>query len=412
VELRYCETCGDIIQLQAGTPLDLGERFVCSKCRSAAGEGSRPDVRKPPATSIELQDLLAKEELNLFSKGTIAVRKKAQAQASMPRSGLVRLAPESDPRQLDGQAPVESSAARAAQAPPAGPQAAPNPQEEKGGAPGGRAEGSALPASRAQKILFSCLHCRKPLSIRPVTATSRLSCPHCMQPIYVTVSGQMLRQPPSAAIRKEKGIEAERPAQGSTARPAAGSARGVPQGASKTAEAGLLTTHPSASRRSVRIQQPAAARGSAGRQVESSKSCVLTEGLSQEEIGELLRGESLELQLDPASEMAEGGAAVDHESAAGALLPEPAPLEGGEPAPKAPEKLPPTWIQAEHWPSQRPPELIRLAGKGVVLTACISFPLLLLGAATSFAPAGPSGAPALLEKLGQIAAAAVKRILE
>jgi uncharacterized protein YbaR (Trm112 family) len=64
--------------------------------------------------------------------------------------------------------------------------------------------GSQLPASRAQKIVFRCPHCKSPLSVRPVKSTSRLVCPACNNAVYVTISGQIHKRLPSRAVREGK----------------------------------------------------------------------------------------------------------------------------------------------------------------------------------------------------------------
>lgn len=57
------------------------------------------------------------------------------------------------------------------------------------------------PAGSARRIVFRCVHCRAALSIRPVERTSRLTCPYCSNHIYVTLSGRLLKGPPSQVVR-------------------------------------------------------------------------------------------------------------------------------------------------------------------------------------------------------------------
>ncbi|MCZ6793732.1 MAG: hypothetical protein O7J95_08980, partial [Planctomycetota bacterium] len=67
--------------------------------------------------------------------------------------------------------------------------------------PAPNAAGSEMPAQGATRLIFRCIHCKSVLSIRPVKATSRLTCPYCSHKIYITASGQRMDNPPSVVLR-------------------------------------------------------------------------------------------------------------------------------------------------------------------------------------------------------------------
>ena len=193
MELRYCEECGDVIQVETSEPAKVVDHFVCERCQSGAGS-PRPEAA--PSGDMEAQSL------NLFSPETIAIRKKKidEDTTKKPKSSRLRLVkanpdePESRPADPPLSAPQPASPA------PSAPMAAP-PQPAAAAVPGST-RGSATPAKSARRILFRCLHCRSTLSIRPVEKTSKLTCPHCTNVIYVTPTGRLLKNSPSVALRK------------------------------------------------------------------------------------------------------------------------------------------------------------------------------------------------------------------
>jgi hypothetical protein len=221
MELKYCENCGDVIvQAESGAGKPLAERFVCKKCRSSpqpatsrpepAARGAEAQAHQRSPQKAEAADLLQGEPLDLFSKRTIALRRSQTASTSevaparSSGAGLPELAEPSDLELTEKLHPPELreppvAAGESSQRP--------QPSSDAGGSleflvpiedgDEGDLVGSAVPAPRAQKILFRCLHCKSPVSIRPVSSTSRLNCPSCQNSIYVTVSGQLFRSLPS-----------------------------------------------------------------------------------------------------------------------------------------------------------------------------------------------------------------------
>jgi hypothetical protein len=168
MELRYCEECGDVIQVENAKPLTELEHFICERCESGRLEPRAGAGGGQPAEDIQSQSL------NLFSPETIAIRKKQyeSTQPKDPKANRLRL--------------VKPGAA-GEPAPDGGP-------EDEG-------TGSASPAQGARKILFRCLHCKATLAIRPVDRTSKLNCPHCAKTIFVTAAGTLLKASPSVVQR-------------------------------------------------------------------------------------------------------------------------------------------------------------------------------------------------------------------
>lgn len=175
-ELRYCENCGDIIQVRQGESVNVAERFICESCRGGgSGRASRTEGRKPAEFGKESGNL------ELFSTTTISFHQRE----------FESLAMEHD----DG--PLQ----------PGGRGAEPEPERplmfvdtDAPSHPHGSTTGG--PAPTARRIVFRCMHCRATLCIRPVKATSRLSCPYCSKSVYITQSGQLVAKPPSAAFRQ------------------------------------------------------------------------------------------------------------------------------------------------------------------------------------------------------------------
>ena len=189
MELRYCEECGDVVQVETNQAQSLSDHFLCDSCRS----GPKGEARKGEERDLSMNTVLKGTNLDLFSQNTIALKKKQyqeELSSKKPKSTRLRLVKPSSPTGDPGEAPA-----------PAG-------------------EGCTSPAKSARKILFRCLHCRSTLSIRPVDRTSKLTCPQCGKPIYVTASGQLLKTSPS--LRIEHGgfrDEAGRPGSGAARKP-------------------------------------------------------------------------------------------------------------------------------------------------------------------------------------------------
>lgn len=197
MELRYCEKCGDVIRVETDEPLNPTVRFLCGRCQ---GEDAAASPRAEPAkTPAQAERPLDPSNLNLFSPQTIAVKKKELEE-------------------------LESKMASEPQT-PANLRVVKRPSSAV-------ARGGGGPAPKGQKILFRCLHCRSTLSIRPVSETSKLTCPHCAKTLYVTPGGKLLAAPPSSVVARTTSRRPE------TARP--GSAR-APAGAARPPSAGVRT---------------------------------------------------------------------------------------------------------------------------------------------------------------------------
>src|SRR6185295_14781914 len=118
MELRYCEKCGDIIPYSGGAAAEGSPgQFVCSRC------GGTPVERNLEA-GVSLENILEQTQMNFFSPGTVAIRRKEQMDKEAQLEGLE------------------------------------GPPDER--------PGSATPARSARKLQFHCLHCRSVLMVRPV----------------------------------------------------------------------------------------------------------------------------------------------------------------------------------------------------------------------------------------------------
>jgi hypothetical protein len=182
MELRYCEKCGDVLRVETAEPLNPVEHFVCDGCKTGASASRNAGG----ASTKEYDESLRQEELNLFSPGTIAVRKKELEELAReqpkPKLKLVKSAAEA----AEGaRAPTKVDSAR---------------------------------VKSGKKLLFRCLHCRSTLAIRAVEKTSKLVCPHCSQSMFVTPAGRLHKSPPSSALRKT----AEAPSSGAPPRSPSG----------------------------------------------------------------------------------------------------------------------------------------------------------------------------------------------
>jgi len=166
MELRYCDQCGDVIRIEGTAPLEATASFVCDRCK-AGGPKSAAGPRAAPGGSIQGGDL------NLFSTKTIAIHKQRN-EATRPADGR----PKSSRLRLVKPGSTGTATSPQGTAAPSMP----------GSAAATAGQGASPPA---QRLLFGCLHCRAPLSIRPVDRTSKLTCPHCHNVIYVTAGGQI-----------------------------------------------------------------------------------------------------------------------------------------------------------------------------------------------------------------------------
>ncbi len=197
MELRYCEECGDVIHVDSDQPLEPGEQYLCGPC----GGSSPPAAASAPPTS----NPLSANDLELFSQGTIALRK--QQAAAAPETGVAPSSSEFpmagnelelfSPETIAIKKQARQQAGAAAAKPTAPSKLRLVKPGERGDAPDdaapGSDAGSAAPARAARKIVFRCLHCRSPLSVRPVTKMSRLHCPSCSETLFVTPAGKLLR---------------------------------------------------------------------------------------------------------------------------------------------------------------------------------------------------------------------------
>ena len=157
MELRYCEKCGDILQVEGqGEKIDPSERFVCRKC-----QGRQDAPREAEKTLFD--GILDKTALNLFSASTIALKRKELTEKDAAGSQVgIADTPSEDPSSSGG---------------------------------------SSAPAPSAKKLQFRCLHCRASLLVRPVERTSRMVCPRCKENLYIDPSGIVTKTPPAPSER-------------------------------------------------------------------------------------------------------------------------------------------------------------------------------------------------------------------
>ena len=225
MELRYCESCGDILELEgAGAPVPLGG-FVCASC---GGDGSTDEVpaeETAPAGDNPMESFLDASQASLFSESSIAAGSGGNPDGICQGTALAEGVPPVETGLCGGpglpqRKSIDADAAGAELTLPleeeedsscdAGLRGNGGARAEEVDIPffdevdDGKAVGSQLPASRAQKIMFRCPHCKSALSIRPVNSTSRLECPACEQAVYVTAAGRILDTPPSIARRKRQ----------------------------------------------------------------------------------------------------------------------------------------------------------------------------------------------------------------
>ena len=151
MELFYCEGCGDIIVPDGTSNPSADGRFLCGACADDGGT----------AQPAQMDQRGHGTDLNLFSDDTIAMKK-----ATLPNP----LGEEAEDEEPTIRSLVVSPAAGS--------------------------QGSTLPASQARKIVFFCLHCKGPFSIRPVDTMSRLACPTCRKDLFVTKDGRILKNSP------------------------------------------------------------------------------------------------------------------------------------------------------------------------------------------------------------------------
>ena len=193
MELRYCEECGDVIHLNSDEPPSLHDHFVCPRC-----EGGKAPATQAESPRTGAEDFSA-EDLDLFSAGSIAQRKQdfnpGARKAPEARLRLVKTnkTPAGAKHHTESTFPTDRlMAAPIAAAPRAGARGKPAARETSG-----------TLAKSARKIIFRCLYCKSPISIRPVEKTSKLVCPSCGEAVYVTPTGRLLKKNPSHAVRKE-----------------------------------------------------------------------------------------------------------------------------------------------------------------------------------------------------------------
>ena len=226
MELRYCEDCGDILQPRTDGDAAAADGFGCARCDGIGNaelisNDARTDA-KPVATLLDPDSTttLSSEsaathdpmELSDGTSGDEGLGNAHQDGANVTEpTDVVRRevtgpqgdrAAEADPKFTMRDDTIEKPGAAATM------QAVSHldvPLFEDVGE--GEPVGSLLPASRAQKIVFRCPHCRSALSIRPVQSTSRLLCPACDHSVYVTISGRTFDKPPSDVTSLETPAE-------------------------------------------------------------------------------------------------------------------------------------------------------------------------------------------------------------
>ncbi len=191
MEIRYCDNCGNPIQVELGQLFSTMDRVVCDACRPGAKKDCGDlDARNSGA---KLDDILESSNLNLFSSQTIVLHKQkleqGSAPAEKPKSAKLKLVK-----------PGSASSATGAGSGIRPPQARP-PQSPSSALVA--SQGASNPSKSAQKIVFRCMHCHSTLSIRPIEKTSKLTCPHCAKDVFITISGRVLKMSPSIALKKE-----------------------------------------------------------------------------------------------------------------------------------------------------------------------------------------------------------------
>ena len=209
-----------MIRLETDGPISLTEQFFCDGCKSESGAPSseRRAKAKAKADPLTLGELPMTNDLDLFSKNTI-VRRKRKAKSSSrdaapdgrtqsTRLRLVKPGSEShNSGEEDAAAVTEalvplSDSAGESTSTPSWLDEAPTAQEaSETGKIYSSSRGSTSPSSRANRLMFRCLHCRAPLAVRPVKKTSLLGCPKCKEVLYLTSSGRALKGSPSQSSR-------------------------------------------------------------------------------------------------------------------------------------------------------------------------------------------------------------------
>ncbi|MBN1441435.1 MAG: hypothetical protein JXA90_01950 [Planctomycetes bacterium] len=298
-ELLYCENCGDIIEAPGASAVDPLQRFICEKCL-AAGAGELRSGEFSAAASEQSDGAPDAEGLNLFSKGTIAIRKSLLAKAAEDQERDR----ERDPLHAAGSSRRAKSAAQSTGA--SGDDGEPLKLLRSGGS-------SRTPARGAQKIVFRCIHCKTALSIRPVKATSRLTCPYCSGTIFVTASGRLFDRPPSAVLRKG-GSQAAPGVRSGDAPPGSPATAGTPSSTKPTsaivARMPAESSEPQPSRKSVRLRREATPEPA---RTGSSRSAAQTSAAAPSRPGSTRSGRKAPVAAD-AQPRAGGGSSRSHGS--------------------------------------------------------------------------------------------------
>ncbi len=247
MELRYCERCGDIIQLEGKTdPAHPTEHFVCPRCQGVAGGAKAPAGTGKASAPVSLEKVLDSTSMNLFSSNTILIKRQEQKdKEDAVRQSRLKLADE-----------VVAGG---------GELSALGEGEDDSGDPAG----SAIPSRNARKLQFRCLHCRAVLMVRPVEKASRIICPKCQESLYIDQTGIVSRRPSGAKAAPPAGTAVVKPGSARMAvqddssllDPATAAAAAAPsiehdplrQGKSFRAQA---TTAPAAPSRSFRTELP------------------------------------------------------------------------------------------------------------------------------------------------------------
>ncbi len=189
MELRYCEKCGDIIQLEGkADPAHPTEHFVCPRCQGVAGESNPAAGTGQQSAPVSLEKVLDSTSMNLFSSNTILIKRKEQKEKEEAfRQSRLKLADEVARGGEQNSAPI--------------------PEEDDSAS----AAGSSIPSRNARKLQFRCLHCRAVLMVRPVDKASRIICPKCKESLYIDQTGIVSRRPAGAKAAPPAGTAVVKP---------------------------------------------------------------------------------------------------------------------------------------------------------------------------------------------------------
>ncbi len=207
MELRYCEKCGDVIPLTGGGKASPTDQFLCKRCSGqSSGQGGGQDRAESGSSEKAFQGIIHKSSMNLFSTGTVALKRKEQQERQALEEEVMKTVGEEvslepgidrdaghDP---DALADIEAEAEIEETDSKAGEGSADSEELRFNFEAGG---GSALPARTARKLQFRCLHCRAILMVRPVRMLSRMVCPKCKANLFIDRTGIVTKRPPGAA---------------------------------------------------------------------------------------------------------------------------------------------------------------------------------------------------------------------